>query len=39
MMLKEWPSDDRRTRMVFITCGIDENALRSSLEEFAIAPA
>jgi G3E family GTPase len=39
MMLKAWPRDDRRTRMVFITYGIDENALRSSLEEFAIVPA
>jgi G3E family GTPase len=39
MMLKEWPSDDRRTRMVFITYSIDESALRSSLEELAIVPA
>jgi G3E family GTPase len=35
MMLKAWPSDDRRTRMVFITCDIDEDALRVSVREFA----
>ena len=37
MMLKEWPSEDRRTRMVFITYGIDENLLRSSFQEAAEA--
>jgi hypothetical protein len=30
--LKSWPSSDRRTRMVFITYGIDEKTLRDSLE-------
>ena len=39
VMLKEWPSDDRRTRMVFITHDIDEDALRASLQELASAPA
>jgi G3E family GTPase len=33
--LKKWPSDDRRTRMVFITDGVDERMLRDSLEKFA----
>jgi G3E family GTPase len=37
-MLKAWPSEDRRTRMVFITYDIDEAALRSSLEELAATP-
>ena len=31
--LKSWPSDDRRTRMVFITYDIDEKMLRDSLNE------
>jgi G3E family GTPase len=31
--LKAWPSDDRRTRMVFITYDIDEQTLRGSLEQ------
>ena len=35
--LPRWPSEDRRTRMVFITHGIDEGALRRSLEEFMAA--
>ena len=39
MMLKHWPSGDRRTRMVFITYDIDESALRSSLQEFAAGAA
>jgi G3E family GTPase len=39
MILKEWPSDDRRTRMVFITYGIDDDALRSSFGQFAAEPA
>ncbi|HEY7386689.1 MAG TPA: GTP-binding protein [Beijerinckiaceae bacterium] len=39
VMLKEWPSADRRTRMVFITHDIDEDALRASLQELADAPA
>ena len=33
-MLKRWPSDDRRTRMVFITHDIDEQVLRDSLKQF-----
>lgn len=33
LALKEWPSADRRTRMVFITCGLDEQVLRSALDE------
>ena len=33
--LKEWPSSDHRTRMVFITYDIDEATLRSSFKEFA----
>jgi len=32
VMLKAWPSDDRRTRMVFITHDIDERTLRDSLK-------
>jgi G3E family GTPase len=31
--LRTWPSDDRRTRMVFITYEIDEQTLRKSLAE------
>ena len=40
-MLKRWPSDDRRTRMVFITHDIDERVLRDSLGQFmgAVVPA
>jgi G3E family GTPase len=34
VMLKAWPSDDRRTRMVFITHDIDERMLRDSLKAF-----
>ena len=34
VMLKVWPSDDRRTRMVFITHDIDERTLRDSLKAF-----
>jgi G3E family GTPase len=34
VMLKAWPSDDRRTRMVFITHDIDERTLRESLSTF-----
>lgn len=37
--LKSWPSDDRRTRMVFITYDVDETALRSSFQQFAAQPA
>jgi G3E family GTPase len=34
VMLPAWPSRDRRTRMVFITDGIDEQTIRRSLQEF-----
>jgi G3E family GTPase len=34
VMLSAWPSSDRRTRMVFITHGIDEQTIRQSLEQF-----
>jgi len=33
IVLKSWPSSDRRTRMVFITYDIDENTLRDSLRK------
>jgi G3E family GTPase len=32
VVLKTWPSEDRRTRMVFITYDIDERTLRESLD-------
>ncbi|HEX2725074.1 MAG TPA: GTP-binding protein [Beijerinckiaceae bacterium] len=35
VMLKEWPRGDRRTRMVFITHDIDEDALRASTRALA----
>ncbi|MEL7297092.1 MAG: GTP-binding protein [Pseudomonadota bacterium] len=35
LILDAWPSDDRRSRIVFITRGIDENLLRSTLKTFA----
>ena len=31
LALPAWPSADRRTRMVFITYGIDEELIRASL--------
>jgi G3E family GTPase len=31
--LKAWPSNDRRTRMIFITYDIDEQTLRGSLDQ------
>ena len=31
MILSEWPSDDRRTRIVFITRNVDESRLRNAL--------
>ncbi len=34
VMLKEWPSEDRRSRIVFITRDIDESALRETLKMF-----
>ena len=32
VMLKEWPSEDRRSRIVFITRDMDESALRDTLK-------
>ncbi len=34
VMLEEWPSDDHRTRIVFITRGIDEGVLRDTMKMF-----
>ena len=34
VMLEEWPSEDRRSRIVFITRDIDESALRDTLKMF-----
>ncbi len=34
--LKEWPSDDHRSRIVFIARNIDETDLRNSLKPFGI---
>ena len=34
VMLKEWPSEDRRSRIVFITRDIDESTLRDTLKIF-----
>ena len=39
VMLKEWPSEDRRSRIVFITRDIDESVLRDTLRMFNIAEA
>ena len=36
--LPAWPSDDRRTRIVFITRGLEETALRNMLHLFDRAP-
>jgi G3E family GTPase len=38
-VLKAWPSEDRRTRMVFITYDIDETMLRNSLAALTNASA
>jgi G3E family GTPase len=38
LALRAWPSQDRRTRMVLITCDLDEQVLRSALAELE-APA
>jgi G3E family GTPase len=35
LALQEWPSADRRTRMVFITCGLDLEALRARFAELS----
>ena len=34
VLLKEWPSEDRRSRIVFITRDIDESILRDTLRMF-----
>ncbi len=34
VMLKDWPSEDRRSRIVFITRNMDEATLRNSLKPF-----
>ena len=39
VMLKEWPSKDRRSRIVFITRDIDESVLRDTLRMLADAEA
>ena len=39
VMLKEWPSEDRRSRIVFITRDIDESKLRATLKVFFNAKA
>ncbi|MBM3535824.1 MAG: GTP-binding protein [Alphaproteobacteria bacterium] len=39
VMLKEWPSEDRRSRIVFITRDIDESVLRDTLKMFTDATA
>jgi G3E family GTPase len=38
VFLKEWPSSDRRTRIVFIARDIDEGALRDTLKMFTSEP-
>ena len=39
VMLKEWPSEDRRSRIVFITRDIDESLVRDTLGMFTDARA
>lgn len=39
VMLKKWPSKDRRSRIVFITRDIDESVLRDTLKMFTDATA
>ncbi len=39
VLLKEWPSKDRRSRIVFITRDIDESILRDTLRMFTDATA
>jgi G3E family GTPase len=36
-VLPEWPSEDRRTRIVFIARNIEEETLRETLEVFRSA--
>jgi G3E family GTPase len=38
LQMKEWPSKDRRTRIIFITRDIDEGALRDTLKMFTDDP-
>ncbi|WP_299392632.1 GTP-binding protein, partial [Pelagibius sp.] len=38
VMLKKWPGKDKRTRIVFITRGLDETALRNTLKIFTAGP-
>jgi G3E family GTPase len=37
--LERWPTEDHRSRIVFITRGIDQNRLRRSLEAFCMVRA
>ena len=37
LQLKEWPGTDRRSRIVFITRGIEESVIRNSLRTFTEA--
>ena len=39
LTLKEWPSEDRRSRIVFITRNIEESTLRDTLKLFTAAMA
>ncbi|WP_421999309.1 CobW family GTP-binding protein [Reyranella sp.] len=39
VQLKKWPSNDRRSRIVFITRDIDEGALRDTLKMFTDDPS
>ena len=39
LLLDAWPSDDRRTRIVFITRNIEDSVLRDSLPAFDVAVA
>ena len=39
VVLKEWPSEDRRSRIVFITRNIDESVIRDTLGMFTDAKA
>ena len=37
--LKVWPSEDRRTRIVFITRNVDKGLLEESLKTFSEKPS
>ena len=37
--LKAWPSEDRRTRIVFITRNVDKGLLEDSLKTFSEKPS